>query len=84
MPKKYLYMQNGSDKFKPLPPIYGKVPLRYRDRHHIINGDVYDCTGNDLLTSIDPLSKLTSHHLNPQSSPILKPVRTSKKIGAYK
>lgn len=55
MPKKYLYMQNGSDKFKPLPPIYGKVPLRYRDRHHIINGDVYDCTGNDLLTSIDPL-----------------------------
>lgn len=55
MGKKYLYMQNGSDKFKSLPPIYGKIPLRYRDRHHIIGDKVYDCTGSDLLTSIDPL-----------------------------
>jgi hypothetical protein len=55
MGKKYLYMQNGSDKFKSLPPVYGKIPLRYRDRHHIIGDKVYDCTGNDLLNNIDPL-----------------------------
>lgn len=55
MGKKYLYMQGGSDKFKSLPPIYGKIPLRYRDRHHIINGKAYVCSGPDLVSNIDPL-----------------------------
>ena len=56
MMKKYIYMEGGVDKFKTLPPIYGKIPMRWRDRHHIINGEVFEPSGADLLTSIDPFS----------------------------
>lgn len=59
MMKKYIYMEGGVDKFKTLPPIYGKIPMKWRDRHHIINGEVYEATGADLLTAVDPFADAT-------------------------